>query len=79
MNLITERFLYKQPVRNNYAPQRWKLERILNKIYNLKLKIKKEEKGSKEWFIIQMKREIEQQKKHIIFLQNIIDLYEAKN
>lgn len=76
---MSYRLIIRKNIKDNYSPHRWRLDKILHKIFGLKKKFQKEKKGSKAWFVLQMKRELEQQKKHIIFLQNIIDLYEKEN
>lgn len=62
--------------KDHYAPRRWRLVTVSNKIKGLLNKIWNSEKGSKEWYMYQFKRELEQIKKHIIFLNQIIDFYE---
>lgn len=65
--------------KNHYSPSRWKLYKIINKIVGIKEKLLGVEKGTKEYFLLQCKREIEQIKKHIIFFQQIVDNYEKLN
>lgn len=56
-------------------PSRWKLVKVLRAIQSIAKFIKKEPKYSKDWYIMQVKREIYALKKHIIFLEQIVDKY----
>ena len=63
----------KWDTKTTYAPRYWKLGRILGHIHGLAFAIKKSERGSKEWYIRRLERELEQIKKHVIFLQQTLD------
>lgn len=65
--------------KNYYAPRRWNLKKILTAINSIATTLKKKEKFSKEWYILQVKREIYALKKHIIFLEQIVGRYEGKD
>jgi hypothetical protein len=69
----------KKNTKNHYAPKRWSLDKVSNKIKGLLNKIWNSEKGSKEWYLYQFKRELEQIKKHVIFLNQIIEFYEKSD
>lgn len=66
----------KKNMSNRYAPQRWSLNKVVHKTEGLLKKIWSEKKGSKAWYMAQFKREVEQMKKHIIFLEQIMEFYE---
>jgi len=66
----------KKNKKDHYAPKRWTLGKVSGKLKGLLHKIWGEKKGSKEWYLFQFKRELEQMKKHIIFLEQVIEFYE---
>lgn len=61
-----------------HAPKRWDTDKIVQKVAGLGAKIKEVQKHSKEWYVLQMKREIAGVKKHIINLEKLTDSYENK-
>lgn len=66
-------------MKDRYAPIRWTLYHVVHKAKGLLNIIWNEKKGSKKWYIAQFKRELEQLKKHIIFLEETIDFYEKSD
>lgn len=65
--------------RNYYAPKRWRLGAIIATIDSIKKKVLGEPKRSQYWYVLQMKRELMQMKKHIIFMEEMIDRLEGEN
>lgn len=63
-------------MKDPYVPKRWTLMKILHTISGIGEKLKKEPKYTKQWYIMQSRREIQQIKKHIIFFEQIIERFE---
>ena len=57
-------------------PKRWNPKKIINKVAGYKKKLEETEKYSKEWYILQFKRELNAIKKHVVFFENLLDNYE---
>lgn len=66
-------------MKDRYAPRRWTLSHVVHKAKGLLNIIWNSKKGSKEWYLSQHRRELEQLKKHIIFMEQIIDFYEKSD
>lgn len=61
-----------------YNLRLWTLKKVVNKIIGLKERLTRTDKKTKEWYIIQFKREVLQIKKHIIFMDQMIERYEKE-
>jgi hypothetical protein len=56
-----------------HAPRRWRLANVLGIINNIKHTILATRKHTPEWYRLQYKRELNQIKKHIIFMEQLLD------
>lgn len=64
--------------KNYYNPKRWDTNKIVNKVEGIKQKLKTVTKHSKEWYILQLKREVAGSKKHIVNFEQLLDKYEKE-
>lgn len=63
----------KKDLKKHYAPRKWRLSTILGVVTSIKDTLLKTKKRSPEWYRLQYKRELYQIKKHIIFMEELLD------
>jgi hypothetical protein len=56
-----------------HALRRWTLSTVLSVIHNIKRMLPSIEKRTPKWYRLQYKRELHQIKKHIIFMEELMD------
>ncbi len=64
---------FRRNLKKYYAPKRWKLGGIFSKIAGINLLLIKKDMSKRYKTTLRIKKEIEQLKKHIIFLEELID------
>jgi hypothetical protein len=67
-------------IKTKYSnPKQWTLIKIVSKIKSIKEYLTVTPKYSKQWFVLQFKREITQIKKHVVLWESLINLLEKSD